>query len=85
MNHRVQEGWVKWKSASEVLHDRRIPLKLKEKFYKTVIRPVIPYGTECCAILKQHVNKLSVTEMCMLRWICDRTLKIELVISIYEN
>ena len=27
------------------------------------------------AILKQHVNKLSVTEICMLRWICGKSLK----------
>ena len=41
VNHRVQAGWVKWRSASRVLNDRRIPLKLKEKFYKTAIRPAI--------------------------------------------
>ena len=75
MNRRVQAGWVKWRSASGVLHDRRIPLKLKEKFYKTAIRLPILYETGCWAILKQHVNKLSVTEMSMLRWICGKTLK----------
>ena len=75
MNHRVQAGWVKWRSASGVLHDRRIPLKLKGKFYKTAIRPAILYGTECWIILKQHVNKLRVTKMRMLRWICGKTLK----------
>ena len=47
VNHRVQAEWVKWRSASGVLHDRRIPLKLKKKFYKTAIRPAILYGTEC--------------------------------------
>ena len=26
-------------------------------------------------LLKQHVNKLRVTEMRMLRWICGKTLK----------
>ena len=62
VNHRVQTRWVKWRSALGVLHDRRIPLKLKEKFYKTAIRPTILYGTECWTILKQHVNKLSVTK-----------------------
>ena len=67
MNHRVKAGWVKWRNASRVLYDRHIPLKLKEKFYKTVIRPAILYGTKCWTILKQHVNKLSVTKMRMLR------------------
>ena len=74
VNHRVQAGWVKW-SASGVSHDRHIPLKLKGKFYKTSIRPAILYGIECWTILKQHVNKLRITEMLMLRWICGKTLK----------
>ena len=75
VNHRGQVGWVKWRSASGLLHDRRIPLKLKEKFYKTTIRPAILYGTECWTILKQLVNKLRIIEMCKLRWICGKTLK----------
>ena len=48
---------------------------MKEKFNKTIIRPAILYRTECWAILKPHINKLSVTEMRMLRWICGKTLK----------
>ena len=29
LNHRIQAGWIKWKSASGVLCDHRMPLKLK--------------------------------------------------------
>ncbi|KAM1052392.1 hypothetical protein ACFX2A_034585 [Malus domestica] len=32
LNHRIQAGWMKWKSASNVLCDRRMPLKLKGNF-----------------------------------------------------
>ncbi|KAM1528699.1 hypothetical protein ACFXTI_017714 [Malus domestica] len=50
LNHRIQAGWMKWKSASDVLCDRRMPLKLKENFYRTAIRPAMLYGTECWAV-----------------------------------
>ncbi|CAN6573782.1 unnamed protein product [Malus baccata var. baccata] len=49
LNHRIQAGWMKCKSASGVLCDRRMPLKLKGKFYRTAIRPAMLYGTECWA------------------------------------
>ncbi|KAF5936300.1 hypothetical protein HYC85_027429 [Camellia sinensis] len=31
------------------------------------------YGTECWATKKQHVDKMSVAEMRMLRWMCGKT------------
>jgi hypothetical protein len=33
------------------------------------------YGTECWATKGQHVQKMSVAEMRMLRWICGHTRK----------
>ncbi len=39
--------------------DRRIPIKLKGKFYKTKIRPVMLYGTKCWTVKKQHIHKMS--------------------------
>ena len=38
---------MKWHQASGVLCDKRVPQKLKGMFYRTVIRPVMLYGTEC--------------------------------------
>ena len=38
VNHRIQVGWLTWRSAIGVLCDRNIPLWLKEKFYRTAIR-----------------------------------------------
>ncbi|KAM1280162.1 hypothetical protein ACFX15_020552 [Malus domestica] len=75
LNHRIQAGWMKWKSASGVLCDRRMPLKFKGKFYRTTIRPVMLYGTECWAVKHQHVHKMGVAEMRMLRWMCGHTRK----------
>jgi hypothetical protein len=48
-------------------------LKLKDKFYRTAIRPVMLYGAECWPTKRRHVQQLSVAEMCMLRWICSNT------------
>jgi hypothetical protein len=33
------------------------------------------YGAECWAIKRQHIQKMSVAEMQMLRWICGHTRK----------
>ncbi|KAM2851653.1 hypothetical protein PS2_027746 [Malus domestica] len=63
LNHRIQAGWMKRKSASSVLCDCRRLLKLKGKFYRTAIRPAMLYGTECWAVKHQHVHKMGL-DMC---------------------
>jgi hypothetical protein len=37
VSHRIKSGWLKWRQASGVLCDPRVPLKLKGKFYRTAI------------------------------------------------
>ena len=64
---------VEIRSTTDVLCDKRVPTKLKEKFYRTAIRPAMLYGTECWPIKKQQVNKISVADMRMLRWMCGKT------------
>ena len=73
VNHRIQAGWSKWRSASGFICDKKVPLKLKGKFYRTAIRPAILYGTECWAAKGEHEHKLSVAEMKMLRWMSGHT------------
>jgi hypothetical protein len=46
LSHRIKVGWLKWRQASGVLCDPRVPVKLKGKFYRTVIRPTMLYGAE---------------------------------------
>ena len=71
VERKAQAGWCKWREASGILCDKRMPLKLKGKYYSTVVRPVMTYAYECCAGKKSHhVQKLSVTEMKMLRIMC---------------
>ncbi|KAH1190117.1 Craniofacial development protein 2 [Glycine max] len=73
VNHRIQAGWMKWRKASGVLCDAKVPIKLKEKFYRTAVRPAILYGTECWMVKSQHETKVGVAEMRMLRWMCGKT------------
>ena len=52
---------------------KKVPLKLKGKFYQTVVRPTLLYGTECWAVKSQHETQVSVAEMRMLRWMSGKT------------
>jgi hypothetical protein len=66
LSHRIKTVWLKWRQASSVLCDPRVPLKLKGKFYRTAIRPVMLYEAECWPTKMRHVQQLSVAEMHML-------------------
>ncbi|GJX85613.1 retrovirus-related pol polyprotein LINE-1 [Tanacetum coccineum] len=65
--HRIGVGWMKWRAASGVMCDRRIPLKLKGKFYRVAIKPAMLYGLECWPITKAQANKVEMAKLRMLR------------------
>ena len=48
--------------------DRKMPVELKDKFFKTIVRSAMMYGSECWAAKKKDENKLNSAEMGMLRW-----------------
>ena len=52
-----------------------MPTRLKGKFYWTAIRLAMTYGEDCWSIKKQHMHKMNVAKMGMLRWMCDKTRK----------
>ena len=66
---------MKWKQLTGVLCDKKVPIKLKDKVYKTVIKPTMTYGAECWAVRKKDENRLHVAEMRMLIWIRGKTRK----------
>ena len=74
MRQRVQEAWRKWREVSGVILDKKMPLKLKMKIYKTMIRPVLLYGAETWALRKKEEGLLERTEMRMVRWIAGISL-----------
>ena len=47
VSHRIKAGWIKWRQAFSILYDKRVPQKLKGKFYRTAIRSTMLYEAEC--------------------------------------
>ena len=70
ISQRVSAAWGNWKRCRGVLCDRRMPVKLKGKVYKTVVRPALLYGAETWARTRGQEARLGVNEMRMLRWMC---------------
>ncbi|XP_016482341.1 uncharacterized protein LOC107803216 [Nicotiana tabacum] len=71
--HRIEAGWMKWRLVSGVLCYKNVPLRLKGKFYKVVVRPTILYGVECWPFKNSYVQQMKVAEMGILRWMCEHT------------
>ena len=70
---RIKVAWSRWRDLSGVIFDKKVPMKLKSKLYKTVVRPAMVYGSECWALRKQEEQRLHTTEMKMLRWSQGKT------------
>ena len=60
ITQRVSAAWRNWKRCSGVLCDRRMPVKLKGKVYKTVVRPALLYGAETWATTRGQEARLEV-------------------------
>nr|XP_033512275.1 uncharacterized protein LOC117276960 [Nicotiana tomentosiformis] len=75
VTHHIGAGWMRWRLALGVLCDKNVPPRLKGKCYRVVVRLAMLYGVECWPVKKSHVQKMSLAEMRMLRWICGHTRK----------
>ena len=51
-----------------MLCNKRVPLGLKDKVYRMVVRPPVLYGSECWPLKLTQVQRLMVAEMRMLKW-----------------
>ena len=58
ISQRVNAAWGNWKRCSGVLCDRRMPVKLKGKVCKTVIRPALLNGAETWATTRGQDARL---------------------------
>jgi len=52
IGRRITAGWHTWRNMSGILCDKRVPLYIKEKVYKVVVRPALLYGREALPITK---------------------------------
>ena len=50
------------------------PRQLKGKFYRVAIRTALLYGTKCWPIKKVFEQRMEVTGLRMLRWMCGNTM-----------
>ncbi|KAI5094295.1 hypothetical protein C0J45_16019 [Silurus meridionalis] len=65
---RVQAGWTGWRRVIGVICDRRVPVRVKMKVYRIVVRPAMLYGLETVALSKRQEVELEVAELKMLRF-----------------
>jgi len=73
---RIAAAWKKWKKLSEVLCDRRMPVAVKGKVYRTMVRAsMMIYGSETWTLKRREEERLERTEMRMPRWILGLTLR----------
>ncbi|XP_071740019.1 uncharacterized protein [Rutidosis leptorrhynchoides] len=85
VTHRIKVGWLKWRAATGVLCDKKVPLKLKGKFFKVAIRPSMLYGSECWPMTKAQERRMEVAEMRMLRWTCGITMLDRIPNGVYRE
>ena len=73
VNNRIQCGWSNWRKVSGVICDRKVPIRLKGRVHKAVVRPAMTYGLGAAPLKKLEERKLDVAEMRMLRWMSGVT------------
>lgn len=60
---------LKWRSATGVLRNSHVPLRLKEMFYQVIINNNMAFQ-----IMKRYyAHKINVIEICMFHQMCDNT------------
>lgn len=64
---------MKWREASGVLCEKRIPTNLKGKFYRSVMGTTMLYDSWCQLVDRKIEESISVTETKMLRWTSGMT------------
>ena len=74
VTYRIKAGWLKRRATTGVLCDKKFPSRLKGKFYRVAIRPTFLYATECWPVKKVFEQRMDVTTIRMLRWMCGHTM-----------
>lgn len=78
---RIRATWMRFRDVTGVLCDKKMPIRLKSKIYRTMVRPVALYGTECWPAPRSAEHSLHVMEMRILR----RSLDISMLDHIHNT
>ena len=65
---RIQVGWNGWRKMIGVLCDSKVPLEVKGKLHKMIVRPTMLYRMETVAVTKGQEKQMGRAEMNMLRF-----------------
>lgn len=76
VTNRITAGWLTWRSASGILHDREKVLGERVNFIETATRTAVLYGSEYQAMKQQNIGRTSVAEMRLLKWLNGKIRKI---------
>lgn len=55
ITHHIRVGRHKWRNAYAVVHDKKVPFKLKRELYWVMMRSALVYDGECWPIKKIEV------------------------------
>lgn len=67
VKHTIRVGRLKWRLSSRVSCDWRMLTRLNGEFHTATTKPATTNGAECWPMIKQHMHKMSATEMRVLR------------------
>lgn len=63
MKNRINSGWMNWRESVRYFDDKRVPIKLKGKFYKIVVRKLtMVFVLECLSKDKKTEQEIFVTQ-----------------------
>ena len=72
---RIKSGWRKFRELLPILTGRGRSLKAKGILYTACVRSVMMYGSETWALKEEDIRRTSSTDMQMVRWMCQVTLR----------
>ena len=69
LGHRLQVTWAKFHKHRHVLTNKHVALKLRLKFFDSVLSPTVFFGLATLPLSKSQLQRLDVTQRKMLRTI----------------
>ena len=75
VDNRLRSAWNSWRELSGVICDTKVPVKLKNKLYKTVIRRTLIVSVGRYKQQSSKAKRMHTTEMKILNWIHGKTRK----------